>query len=152
MKTLARRGDRAELLRRIRNVRPESHCRWGKMTVHQMVCHLTDCFRMTTGDKAVADASSLHQRTIVKWIALYAPLRWPTGLDTRPEVDQQSGGTAPADFASDLADLEAQIELVSALGREFTWPRHPIFGRMSRAAWLRWGYLHVDHHLRQFGA
>jgi hypothetical protein len=152
MKTLACPRDQAELLRRIRNVGPESHRRWGKMTVHQMVCHLTDCFRMTTGDKAVADASSLHQRTIVKWIALYAPLRWPTGLDTRPEVDQQSGGTAPADFASDLADLEAQIELVSALGREFTWPRHPIFGRMSRAAWLRWGYLHVDHHLRQFGA
>jgi hypothetical protein len=152
MRTLARPGDKAELLRRIRTVRPDSHCRWGKMNVHQMVCHLTDCFRMTTGDKAVRDASSLHQRTLVKWIALYAPLRWPPGLDTRPEVDQQAGGTTPADFASDIADLEAQVELVSALGRDFAWPRHPIFGRMSRAAWLRWAYLHVDHHLRQFGA
>jgi hypothetical protein len=28
---------------------------------------------------------------------------------------------------------------------------HPIFGPMSDAAWLRWGYLHMDHHLRQFG-
>ena len=151
MKTLARPGDKAELLRRIRNVRPESRRRWGHMNAHQMVCHLTDCFHMTTGDKAVRDASGFHQRTIVKWIALYAPLRWPPGLQTRPEVDQQSGGTAPADFASDVADLEAQLELVSALGTDFTWPRHPIFGRMSRAAWLRWAYLHVDHHLRQFG-
>ena len=32
------------------------------------------------------------------------------------------------------------------------WPRHPIFGRMSQRAWLRWAYLHMDHHLRQFGA
>jgi hypothetical protein len=30
-------------------------------------------------------------------------------------------------------------------------PAHPIFGPMSEAAWLRWGYLHADHHLRQFG-
>jgi hypothetical protein len=32
------------------------------------------------------------------------------------------------------------------------WPTHPIFGRMSEAAWMRWAYLHTDHHLRQFGA
>jgi len=30
-------------------------------------------------------------------------------------------------------------------------PPHPIFGQMTRAEWLRWGYLHTDHHLRQFG-
>jgi hypothetical protein len=29
---------------------------------------------------------------------------------------------------------------------------HPLFGRMSDADWLRWAYLHADHHLRQFGA
>jgi uncharacterized protein DUF1569 len=28
---------------------------------------------------------------------------------------------------------------------------HPIFGPMSESAWLRWAYLHADHHLRQFG-
>jgi hypothetical protein len=29
---------------------------------------------------------------------------------------------------------------------------HPVFGPMTRVDWLRWGYLHVDHHLRQFSA
>ena len=24
-------------------------------------------------------------------------------------------------------------------------------GTLSEAAWLRWAYLHTDHHLRQFG-
>jgi hypothetical protein len=28
---------------------------------------------------------------------------------------------------------------------------HPIFGALSARDWLRWGYLHADHHLRQFG-
>jgi hypothetical protein len=33
----------------------------------------------------------------------------------------------------------------------FDGQEHPIFGPMSNAAFLRWAYLHMDHHLRQFG-
>jgi len=28
---------------------------------------------------------------------------------------------------------------------------HPLFGRLTTAEWGRWGYRHMDHHLRQFG-
>jgi hypothetical protein len=28
---------------------------------------------------------------------------------------------------------------------------HPMFGGMTAKDWMRWGYLHADHHLRQFG-
>ena len=152
MNTLARESNKAEILRRLRTVGPDSPAGWGRMSAHQMVCHLADCFLMTTGRKPVSRASSLHQRTIVRWIALYLPLPWPPGIPTRPEVDQKGGGTPPADFAADLAVVETHIELITALGTDFDWPEHPVFGRMSRAAWLRWGYLHTDHHLRQFGA
>ena len=31
------------------------------------------------------------------------------------------------------------------------WPRHPIFLDLTQTQWMRWGYLHADHHLRQFG-
>ena len=152
MKTLARPGDKAELLQRLKGLGPESARRWGRMTAHQMVCHLCDGFRMRTGEKAVSDATGLLQRTVVKWVALYAPLRWPPGIETRPEIDQACGGTKPADFPADVAQLEALVELVTAPSRGFDWPRwHPIFGRMSEGEWLRWGYLHMDHHLRQFG-
>jgi hypothetical protein len=30
--------------------------------------------------------------------------------------------------------------------------KHAIFGAMSRREWLRWGWLHADHHLRQFSS
>jgi hypothetical protein len=26
-----------------------------------------------------------------------------------------------------------------------------MFGPMTEKDWMRWGYLHADHHLRQFG-
>jgi uncharacterized protein DUF1569 len=153
VKTLARARDRAEILHRLREVRPGSVRRWGRMSAHQMVCHLGDAFRMSMGRKPVSHATSLLQRTIVKWIALYLPVRWPGGrLVTRPEIDQEVGGTRPGDFVADIAELEALVELITAPTRSFDWHLHPIFGRMSDAAWLRWGYLHMDHHLRQFGA
>ena len=152
MKTLARQRDKAEILQRLREVHPESVRRWGRMSAHQMVCHLNDSFRMGTGQKPVSHATSLLQRTIVKWIVLYLPLPWPAGILTRPEIDQELGGTRPVDFAADLTQLEAMVELITTETESFDWQLHPIFGRMSEAAWLRWAYLHVDHHLRQFGA
>jgi hypothetical protein len=150
MKTLARHRDRAEILHRLKALRPDSGRRWGRMSAHQMVCHLSDSFRMGTGQKPVTHSPRLVERTIVKWIALYLPVRWPPGIVTRPEIDQELDGTKPVDFAADVADLEALLN-GTAQPNTFRSRVHPIFGRMSQAAWHRWGYLHADHHLRQFG-
>jgi hypothetical protein len=122
------------------------------MSAHQMVCHLSDSFRMVLGQKPVCDAHGPFQRTIVKWIALYLPVSWPAGIPTRPELDQEEGGTRPADFAADIAELEALVNRVTSQKDSVGGRTHPFFGRMSEAAWLRWAYLHIDHHLRQFGA
>jgi hypothetical protein len=152
MKTLASSRDKAELLRRLKEVRPDTARRWGRMSPHQMVCHLTDAFRFAMGQKPANDVSTVATRTIVKWIALYAPARWPQGIVTVPEIDQQRAGTPPIEFAADVAELERIVDSISAHARAFAWePRHPIFGRMSESDWLRWSYLHMDHHLRQFG-
>jgi hypothetical protein len=121
------------------------------MSAHQMICHLGDCCRMALGEKRVRCTPNLLERTLVKWIALYLPLRWPAGLDTRPEVDQEVDGTRPVDFVADLAQLAALLEL-TAQRQPVDPPPHPTFGRMSQGNWRRWGYLHIDHHLRQFGA
>ena len=152
MKTLADERRRAELHDRLATVRLESAAQWGRMSSHQMVCHLTDACRMALGEKAVSPASGLRQRTLVKWIALYAPIRWPPGLPTRPEIDQHCSGMRPADFTADVRAVAALLDRIAARPRDGVWPTHPIFGRMSPAAWLRWAYLHTDHHLRQFGA
>ena len=152
MKTLARPEDKAEILRRLKHVRPDSVRRWGQMTAHQMICHLNDSFLGVTGQREVSPASGLFQRTLLKWAALYLPLRWPAGIATRPEVDQFAGGTKPGEFAADVAQLEALIAFVTPSGGRAPWDAHPIFGPMSDRSWLRWAYLHVDHHLRQFGA
>ena len=111
MRTLARARDRAELLERLARLRPDSPRQWGRMSAPEMVCHLTDAFRMAMGDKEVSSASSVPQRTVVKWAALYLPVQWPTGvLVTRPEIEQGSGGTCPGDFGRDVADLVSAMD------------------------------------------
>ncbi|MGB2714245.1 MAG: DinB family protein [Vicinamibacterales bacterium] len=151
MKTLAHPADAAEILRRLQNVRANSARRWGRMTAHQMICHLGDSARMALGRTRVVPTGGMIHRTLVKVVALYAPFTWRTGILTNPEIDQECGGTKPAEFRADVKDLEALVEVMTTDAANLDGQVHPIFGRLSRAAWLRWAYLHMDHHLRQFG-
>jgi hypothetical protein len=149
MKTLGRDRCQAEIIARLRRLRPDSPRRWGRMTAHQMICHLGDACRMALGHKAVSAAVVPLPRIVVKWIALYLPVPWRPGIVTRPEIDQDCDGTRPVEFAADVKEVETLIEQIVSRPRQ-AWPRHPVFGRMSRADWLRWAYLHTNHHLRQF--
>jgi hypothetical protein len=151
MKTLAHAGDQADIIRRLRTVRPEAAARWGRMSAHQMVCHLADSMRMALNQRTTSTATGPLQRTLIKWIALYVPVPWPAGIQTRPETDQEAGGTRPMHFGSDTENLAALLRSITDEQMPVC-PTHPIFGPMSRSAWLRWAYLHADHHLRQFGA
>ena len=159
MKSLADPAVQEELLSRLRRVRPDTPRRWGRMSAPQMVCHLGDSFKGVMGLRGIIPATTLLNRTLVRCIALHTPLPWPKGVPTRPEVDQEVGGTPPGEFERDVRDLEALIErfarpLDSTRGgprRDFERQSHPIFGPLTEREWLRWGWRHADHHLRQFG-
>ncbi len=115
-----------------------------------MVCHLCDSYRFALGEKSISMATGFLQRTLIKFLALRAPMKWPRGTPTRPEVEQGVGGTAPLEFEKDRG------QLLSIIGRFCSSAidpniQHPFFGPMTRQNWMRWGYLHADHHLRQFG-
>jgi hypothetical protein len=60
------------------------------------------------------------------------------------------GGTPPVEFERDRAMLIVVFDRFCHSSANLA-PTHPFFGPMSRQDWLRWGYLHADHHLRQFG-
>jgi len=148
MSTLADPNIQSQCRERIARLEPHTPRRWGKMTAHQMVCHLNDSFRVGTGEKYASPATSFFQRTVIKWAALHTSVKWPQGSPTRPEVEQGRGGTPPSDWERDRAELQA---LVLSFPRQETFGSHPLFGEMNANDWLIWGYRHLDHHLRQFG-
>lgn len=151
MKSLLNSSDKEKLLRRLRQVQPDSPRRWGKMSAHQMVCHLNDSFKMAVGERPIPPAGALIPGKLVKWLALYVPIPWPHGVPTVPDLNQDVSGTKPMGFETDVRELEMLLERMTRLERDFKWGSHPVFGSMPGRDWLRLGYLHMDHHLRQFG-
>ena len=152
MSTLTYPGIKESLLRRLDRLRPDSPRQWGRMNAHQAVCHLNDSFKGIIGLRPASPDETWFSRRVLRVIALHTPLPWPKGgVPTRPEVDQEKGGTRPGDFAADVAELHALIDRFGASQRDFEFQPHPAFGTLSESEWMRWAYRHVDHHLKQFG-
>jgi Protein of unknown function (DUF1569) len=148
--SLSKSADRQNISSRLSHLLPQDPAGWGIMSVHQMICHLDDSYKFALGEKYASPATGFLQQTLLKRLALDVPLRWGKGFGTRPELDQRRGGSPPIEFRQDLDSL------LSTFGRfcdALPTPHlpHPIFGPMTSKDWMRWGYLHADHHLRQFG-
>ena len=151
MKNLLVASDRGELYDRLDTLNDASVRRWGRMSVNGMLCHLTDAFRMALGEKPARRRGGVAGRTVVRFVALHLPIRWPKGVRGPAEIDQELGGTRPENFASDREGLRSAVEaFVERIDPETM--THPLFGRLSAREWGVWGYRHLDHHLRQFGA
>jgi hypothetical protein len=150
MKTLGNTGDQREILDRIAQLSRQDEAKWGKMSAHQMVCHLRDSYCVALGEKSASPATGVLQRTVAKWISLWVPLHWVKGYATRPEMEQGKGGSVPSEFESDTNALRIVLIRFCQEVREASSP-HPVFGPLKPFEWWRWGYLHADHHLRQFG-
>ena len=148
LKSLERPECHAEIVRRIAALTPDTSPRWGRMTVTGMFCHLCDSYRVGLGERTAGKLKMGAPPVLMKWIALYVPASWPKNLPTLPEVDQGAKGTAPTSFDADRAEL---LRLIEVFRRGPVEGSHPIFGKLKNHEWQRWGYLHADHHLRQFG-
>ena len=106
--------------------------------------------RFAATTKALNAAQVLLTEAEEQWLALEMPLQWSKGFPTRPEMEQGKGGSIPLDFQQDLRSLLSTLDrFCDALPRPCV--PHPIFREMTPGDWMRWGYLHADHHLRQFG-
>ena len=120
MKTIANDSDKNALLDRLRRVNPSSQRRWGKMTPHQMVVHLNDSFKSVIGERKISvRQTNAVARALIRWIALYAPFKWPHGVPTMPENDPERGGTSPDDFKRDVEALAAMIERLTRAEKDF---------------------------------
>lgn len=152
MRTLLNPLDKDQILSRLQSVRQSSQRRWGRMTAHQMICHLRDAYKLYLGSIVAAAPGFPYPSRLFKWGCLWVPIPWPKGFKTLPEIDQHKKGASSSEFDSDRAELRYLIHGFTSTPRDFRWPDHPYLGHMSEKEWMRLGYLHADHHLRQFGA
>jgi hypothetical protein len=148
MKTLAHPKDAAEITTRILALTPSDAPQWGIMTVNQMVCHVREAYVYALDETPVEPIPLPYPPSVVKKFALKVPTPWPHSTTTIPQLKLDAPGMICTTFQYD------RDTLLTAFGGFCTLTNHtrdhPFFGSMQHTDWMRWGYLHADHHLRQF--
>lgn len=140
--------DNQELIVRINKLTPESKPLWGKMTVDQMVSHCQAPMDVAFGDLKLK--SNLFLVLIGKI--------YKSKILNSPNFKKNSP-TAPDFIRKDSYNFENEkLKLIQKTARFATEgsnailnKRHPFFGEMTTDEWDRLQWMHLDHHLQQFG-
>lgn len=147
MRSLWNPRDREDLLARLERLEPGAPARWGRFTAANMLAHLNDTLRMSSGILPTKLRRSPLRFPLVKQLVIYvAP--WPKGVPTAPELLARTDRAA---WEEERAAFPKVLEGFTSRPRGEPMPEHPAFGRLSRRTWGFLAYRHSDHHFRQFG-
>jgi hypothetical protein len=149
MHTLTNDEYRQSVHDRLSAVQPDDERQWGVMSAAEMVCHVRGAFLAAMGVIESTPITTPIPPMALKAIALWEPAQWKHNFWTIPALKQGAPAVCIGIFEQDLAEALAEMD-------RFCKPEqlrvdHAFFGAMSYTDWMRWGYLHTDHHLRQFG-
>ena len=147
MKTLEEAMVATEIRNRFKAMTEADQGQWGVMTVDDAVRHLCAAFLMAIEQPPVSERVRPLPRPVIKFLALRMPVQWPKNRPTLPGLFREDLGSGS--FREDQAGLLHSYDVFLRI-EPSRW-LHPDFGQMSRWDWMRWGYLHAEHHLRQFG-
>ena len=152
MKNIYHPPDFDEIISRINKLTPDSQRRWGKMSVNEMICHITDQMRLAIDEKKTQYPFNPVVQFFGKMMFVYG-FRFPKNFLTVREMKQSPNGdgTRPVNFRRDLESLIHVLNEFVSKDKNYSFSSHPAFGQMNRKEWGIMVYKHLDHHLRQFG-
>jgi hypothetical protein len=138
-----------EVKDRLAQLRPDSERLWGKMTAAQMLAHCAASMEMAVG------LTFPPRRFIGR---LVGPIAKKAVITERQPFRRNSASDKTLiireerDFEVERQRLSGLLERFLAGGPERC-TRHPhsFFGRLTPAEWAALMYVHLDHHLQQFG-
>lgn len=140
--------ERRRIHRRIETLTPGAARLWGRMSPHQMVCHLIDSVESAFDDETEAAGTGPLSRQPLKWLVLNA-LPWPKGkMESPPRLTRRRPGV----WDTDIGALHDALDRLAERDPGASWPPSDVFGTLSRKEWGRLLRTHMDHHLKQFGA
>jgi len=147
-KSLADIATADEVIHRFKQLMPDSAARWGTMQVTEMLLHCTLANNYIFDDKTPYLKPTFKQR-VLQFICFNFITRLPRNrkgparLQTRQKADANK-------FAEQLDAVITSLKRFSTHNRPIT-SLHAGLGWLSAQQWGRISYLHMDHHLRQFG-
>ncbi|MFH0733874.1 MAG: DUF1569 domain-containing protein [bacterium] len=151
MKSILDEKGKNEILKRIESVRPSGKGLWGKMNSNEMLCHCNDQIKLGLGEINCNTTQKFPLGKLFKYL-IFMGMPTPKGkIETFKSLKQGDGGTPPTNFANDKNVLIKSIQQFNAKYPDATTINHPAFGDLTKKEWGKLIYMHLDHHLRQFG-
>jgi hypothetical protein len=137
-----------ELKERMARLTPETQRQWGKMAPAQMLAHCSAAMEVAVGDKV------MRQVLVGRVFGGMAKAKMLSGKPMSHNLP-----TDKAYLVKDDRDLNAERQRLAVLIDRFqtggpeqcTKHPHSFFGTMTPDDWSALNYIHLDHHLKQFG-
>ena len=137
-----------DFLSRIDQLTAGHRPKFGKMNVHQMVCHCTDQLRLALGTIIPDnDYIKISPEEVKELVMAKKTVPTPKGLG-----QIEGGGTKPTTFENDKALLKKHLQEFIDLPDDFEYAPHPYFGVFDKRRWMSLTIYHLNHHLSQFNA
>lgn len=136
------------LIKRVQSLDVNSKPLWGKMNVCEMLLHCNLANTQILDGELGPGSSSIKQR-IIKMLCLHILRKFPRNVKGAESIDTH--GTIHID------EVEIQRDRFIAILRQYPFLKkpiqlhHPAFGKLSHQDWGLATWMHIDHHLRQFG-
>lgn len=132
---------------------PDQKPVWGKMNAQQVVEHLSDFFRLSTGE--IEFPLSVPEEHLPKFREfLFSEKMFRENTKAPSNVmPEEPAEIRNSDFESAISELKNAVlsfEHYFIDNPEAT-TLHPAFGPLDKHGWLTLHYKHTHHHLRQFG-
>lgn len=150
MKNLFNAQDAIELQHRLQKLTPTAQPKWGRLTATTVLCHLADPLRVALGEKTAEPLRAPLRLPGISHAVVWV-LPWPKGAPTAPEFLPGGGMTEATTFAGDKRALEEVLQKFCRTPSDAALQPNPVFGKLSRRAWGRLMWRHLNHHLQQFG-
>ncbi len=147
MPTLFDKSTQEKMLARVNKLTASSTRKWGKMSVSQMLKHMTIAFSVPI-NKIQLPKDKLYYLSanpLARWMMIKAITKWPKNLvtaETFKVKDDPEFEVAKKEF------LAAFNEFINATRFDGS---HPVFGVMDKELWGNAMAIHLNHHLEQFG-
>lgn len=141
-------GSYQELLGRVGQLSPASQRRWGQMDVAQMLAHVALSLDESMSSKPAS------QTMLGRVFGSYVKRKMLSGgLSKNMPTDPPFKVTDQRQFQQEQEAVQLQLRrFFEGAENGATRQPHHFFGRMTPQEWARLNYVHLDHHLKQFGA
>ena len=152
MTTILNKSEFEKIIERINKLTHESKGLWGKMTVHEMFCHISDPIRDILGIRITEPVTPPEIRAKIISMVL-TESDWDKNIPTFPPYlqSEDGGGTKPTKFDNDKKSLLDLVHKLYSTTTDYNYYPHAGLGMLTREQIGQFIWKHTDHHLRQFG-